>query len=233
MAGVGDVSAADVEAREYFLGELVPGGAGGCSVWAVEALPACVREVCQGAGVDEGYLSRWPVDAWVEWSRALEVFSSGGVLLRPDAWLECPVLPGWMRPLVRPWRGEFDVPFPCVARVSSSGHDWFAEAGEHPESFRLSMTFFGIPGVPSVAEVEEAWRWAAGQGLSPVLSMSLVPAAPWGQAVVGAVEALCVDGPSEEQVDVLASFLGRSRLRRNPLEGFTARRPVAWEWAVG
>ena len=224
MPGVGDVSAADVEAREHFLRELVPGGAGGCSVWAVEALPACVREVCQVAGVDEGYLSRWPVEAWVEWSRALEVFSSGGVLLRPDAWLEC---------LVRPWRSDFDVPFPCVARVSSSGHDWFAEAGEHPESFRLSMTFFGIPGMPSVAEVEGAWRWAAGQGLSPVLSMSLVPAAPWGQAVVGAVEALCVDGPGEEQVDVLASFLGRGRLRRDPLEGFTASRPVAWEWVVG
>jgi hypothetical protein len=138
-----------------------------------------------------------------------------------------------MRPLVRPWRSDFDVPFPCVARVSSSGHDWFAEAGEHPESFRLSMTFFGIPGMPSVAEVEGAWRWAAGQGLSPVLSMSLVPAAPWGQAVVGAVEALCVDGPGEEQVDVLASFLGRGRLRRDPLEGFTASRPVAWEWVVG
>ena len=44
MAGVGDVSAADVEAREHFLRELVPGGADGDVVG-----------VCPMVGADEGY----------------------------------------------------------------------------------------------------------------------------------------------------------------------------------
>lgn len=84
MAGVGDVSAADVEAREHFLRELVPGGAGGCSVWAVEALPACVREVCQVAGVDEGYLSRCP-DGAGRWF----------LLVLVVGWRWCVAWPGW------------------------------------------------------------------------------------------------------------------------------------------
>lgn len=150
-----------------------------------------------GSGVDDEYLSRWPAEAWWQWRRAMHSDPQG-----PN-----PAVPGWMRPLLDRWYEDFGQPVPCVAQLWPTTHDWFREADAHDDlTLRVETTVNGTE--PTLAQLRAAWALALELDLTPVLSMSLEPAAPWGESVVGAIEAFYVIGgkaPWRETVEALNS----------------------------
>ena len=194
--------------------------AGGLSTGALGRL-ARLKNVAQ---VDDEYLARWDARAWRAWDIA-----AGAWREQAD---ECPVLPEWMRPLCFPRGNDFSVPFPAVAGLWPTGHDWFAEADRH-EDFRLDAGFFGTEGVPGLEAIGAAWEYAAGEGLEPALALSVVPVEPWGRpAVLSAIEGFAVFSAPREQDAVLRGLLTGFRRRTDPVSGWDAAgRPVtAWEW---
>ena len=212
----------DAVARWHFVREL---GSGPGPVVDRAVVEERLRWLGRVAGVDRGYLMRWPWGAWEQWARVWDALES-------DPGARCACMPGWMGPLAPDWAPvDASAPFPCVG-VVRSGHDWSAEAAVRGD-FRLSAAFFGIVGMPGLEAIGRAWRWAAGEGLRPELSLSLVPAAPWGGALVGAIEGLCVDGADGARVAVLAGLLGEGRMRTRPVGEWGAADPTAWEWLVG
>ena len=120
------------------------------------------------AGIDDDYIARWPAAAWAEWAKAMYADREGAN----------PAVPAWMQPHLGTWHQDFSGPFPCVAQLWPSAHNWFAEADLHGD---LSL---GIEGPedrqPTLAQVRAAWEYATARGATPLLSISVVPTAPHG-----------------------------------------------------
>ena len=84
------------------------------------------------SGVDDAHIAGWDTAAWGQWAGAMHADPGG-----PN-----PSVPAWMQPLLTRWHLDYSLPFPCVAQLWPTGHDWFAETDAHPE---LTLT------------VDEAW----------------------------------------------------------------------------
>lgn len=193
------------------------------------------------AGIDDAYIARWPEAAWVEWARAMYAGNDNPRGVNPSA-------PAWMQPHLGRWHQDFSGPFPSVAQLWPTAHDWFAESDVH-DDFALRIeeleegTWF-----PTVESVRAAWECAASNGAQPLLSMTVVPAEPRGSAVVAELEAFYVvrvelnDQLVDQLVSILSAAPGRtSVLARDvdevlahaelpPLSGAEVR---SWEWMYG
>ncbi|WP_424468069.1 hypothetical protein [Pseudoclavibacter helvolus] len=190
----------------------------------------------KAAGVDDEYLSRWPSEAWWQWHLAMRADPQG-----PN-----PAVPTWMRPLLGRWHRDFGMPFPCVGQLWPTTREWFGEADTHADlTLRVETTTDG--GEPNLTQLRAAWTRAVDLHLTPVLSMSLEPAAPWGEAVVGTIEAFYVIGgkaPWQEHEEALgpddrasfAQILGTPgastsvMLTNSDTQGLPL---LAWEWLYG
>lgn len=133
------------------------------------------------AGMAEASIAEWDTAAWEQWSKAMHADPHG-----PN-----PSVPAWMQPLLTRWHVDFSAPFPSVAQLWPTGHDWFAETDAHPE-LTLTVDEAWDGPAPSLAQVRQAWQYADSQGATPLVNLTVVPAAPWGEAVVGQIEAFYV-----------------------------------------
>ena len=151
------------------------------------------------AGIDDQYIARWPTAAWAEWAKAMH---AGRDSINPS-------VPSWMQPLLGPWHRDFSGPFPSVAQLWPTAHDWFTEADTH-DDFTLEVEELVDESEPALDQLRAAWQLATDQGATPLMSMSVVPAAPYGAAVTGEVEAFYIVGQSldSELVDRIARLLG-------------------------
>lgn len=193
------------------------------------------------AGIDDQYIERWPTAAWAEWAKAMH---AGRDSINPS-------VPSWMQPLLGPWHWDFSGPFPCVAQLWPTAHDWFTEADTH-DDFTLEVEEPVDEHAPTLDQLREAWQLATDQGATPLMNVSVVPAEPYGVAVTGEVEAFYIVGHSldPELVDRIARLLGvdgtttsaRTRATstaagellthagRDAIDGGELR---AWEWMYG
>lgn len=150
------------------------------------------------AGMDETSIAGWDTAAWGQWSTAMHADPHG-----PN-----PSVPAWMRPLLTRWHVDFSGPLPSVAQLWPTGHDWFAETDGHPELTLTVNEAWEVP-APSLTQLRQAWEYAASQGATPLVNLTVVPAAPWGEAVVGQIEAFYVftDTPGPDTAEVLAQIM--------------------------
>jgi hypothetical protein len=152
-----------------------------------------------------------------------------------------------MRPLLGEWHRDFSLPFPCVAQLWPTAHDWFTEDDEHPD-FTLEVEAPAEGDAPTLDQIRQAWQLATDSGATPLMNVSVVPAEPWGVAVTGMVEALYVVGQAlePELLDRIADSLGANVLTTPALNldaepiltsaGFDAigdAHAWAWEWLYG
>lgn len=181
------------------------------------------------AAIDNAYISRWDMAAWDQWARAATADPAG----------PCPSVPAWMQPLLEDWHTDFSLPQPSVAQLLPTGHDWFTESDTHPD---LTLLVEGAEGeqAPTLAQVRQAWSRAVEGGVQPFVAMHVVPAVPWGVAVVGQIEAFYVAGEGTS-VRELTNELDRilsvpSGAPVVPLDARTdhpAPLVRAWEWMYG
>jgi len=188
------------------------------------------------AGIDDDYIARWPAAAWTEWAKAMHADRHG-----PN-----PSVPEWMQPHLGTWHQDFSGPFPCVAQLWPSAHNWFAEADNHLD-FSLVIEEPNDNQQPTLAQVRAAWEYATVRGATPLLSISVVPATPYGDAVTGEIEAFYVVGT---KLDGLGGALDRILDSTGTAVGDLARDAAsvmqhaglaahpeeelrAWEWMYG
>lgn len=181
------------------------------------------------AGVDDEYISRWSDIEWREWQRAMET----------DRADPCPSVPEWMRPLIPQWHWDFSLPWPCVAQLWPTGHDWFVEAARRGD-FDLVVEEPDEGWVPQLAALEDAWRFAVGCGLTPHLAMNVLPTvrtvagSTRVDGVTGCVEAFYVTTPlgsAADAIDRLQGLLGH--VAAEPTGPLRGEPYLAWEWLYG
>ena len=87
---------------------------------------------------------------------------------------------------------------------------------------------------PDVNAVSRAWAVARRNGGRPALTVSLLPAAPWGRAVTGAIEALYVTDVDEDQAGLITAILDRRPAAPLlvPPDGWATGPVHAWEWFI-
>ena len=147
-----------------------------------------LNQLKRASGVNDEWLARWDYEAWRQWGRAMTADPDG----------PCPGAPDWMQSFIPHWHDvDFFCPLPCVGRVAYSEVNWPALAVEH-DDLTLSAELMGDT-APDVNAVSRAWAVARRNGGRPALTVSLLPAAPWGRAVTGAIEALYVTDVDEDQ----------------------------------
>lgn len=128
-----------------------------------------------------------------------------------------------------------------------STHNWFAEIDARAD-FSLAVDEPMDDWSPTVDQLQVAWEAVAAHGATPLLSIRVVPAQPWGKSVTGEIEAFYVVGTGlgaqliEELTLILGTSPGRSAAyARNadellvhaglpPLPGAEVR---SWEWMYG
>jgi len=192
------------------------------------------------AGIDDDYIAKWPAEAWAEWARAM--YAGNG-----DPRGTNPSVPTWMQPHLGRWHVDFGGPYPSVAQLWPTTHHWFAEADDHAD-FSLAVDEPMNDWSPRVDQLRAAWEAAAAHGATPLLSISVVPAEPWGKAVTGEIEAFYVVGVdlSAQLIDELTLIFGTSPGRSAayardvdellvhadlpPLPGAEVQ---SWEWMYG
>lgn len=177
------------------------------------------------AGVDDDYLAKWPRVAWDEWARAM----------RAGRGNPCPSVPAWMRLLMPEWHWDFSLPFPCVAQLWPTSHDWFTEAESH-DDLVLVVEAPAEGWWPQLDQLREAWRLATVHELNPRMMVSVVPVvSASGQldGVAAEIEAFYVDVVPETasviaQLEaILGAYAGPSV---GPQRGESV---LAWEWMYG
>lgn len=190
------------------------------------------------AGVDDDYLSRWSTDEWAEWANAMRTNSS-----EPN-----PSVPVWMRAHLGQWHRDFSGPFPSVAQLWPTAHNWFAEADTHAD-FTLTVSEAVGVATPTLDDVRTLWDCATARGFIPLLAVTMIPGQPVGEAVIGEIEAVYVIGPAidmrplEDVFDHMIGMTGASstvttdnagelmgHAGLNPRQGDVLR---AWEWLYG
>lgn len=151
------------------------------------------------AGIDDRYIEQWPTAAWAEWAKAMRAGRDSSN----------PSVPVWMRPLLGPWHWDFSGPFPCVAQLWPTAHNWFTEADAH-DDFTLEVAEPAEEDAPTLDQLREAWQLANDHGATPLMNVSVVPAEPYGAAVTGEVEAFYIVGHvlDPELVERIARVLG-------------------------
>ena len=158
------------------------------------------------AGLDDEYLARFPSEAWEQWALAMHADGRG---LNPT-------VPLWMQPVLGPWHHDFSGPFPCIAQLWPTGHDWFTEADVH-DDFTLTVEGPLDHEPPTLVQLRDAWTLTRHVGATPLANVSVVPAEPWGHAVAGEIEAFYAvglrleDGPLAAQLNELLGFPGSPR----------------------
>ncbi|MGJ0202770.1 hypothetical protein NHL51_01245 [Leucobacter sp. gxy201] len=155
--------------------------------------PALERDLAwlkRVAGVDDTYLARWSDAEWRAWQAAMHT--------APNA--PNPSVPEWMRPIIHGnWHHDFSIPFPQVAQLWPSGHDWFA-AQSH-EDFRLEVEAADQGESPDLSALALAWTVALFSGWKPFMSLTILPTTQDG-SVVGAIEAFYIAAPEEQSEQV-------------------------------
>lgn len=190
------------------------------------------------AHVDDEYLNRWSQAEWAEWARAMRTNPSD-----PN-----PSVPAWMRPHLGQWHRDFSGPFPSIAQLWPTAHNWFAEADTHPD---LTLTITEAVGVatPTLDDVRTLWDCATARDITPLLAVTMIPGQPVGEAFIGEIEAVYMVGATtdmqslDEVFDHMIGMIGASstgtadnasELMRhaglNPRAGDALR---AWEWTYG
>lgn len=180
------------------------------------------------AGVDDEYLGRWTPLEWRQWQVAMRS--------RRDE--PCPSVPAWMQPLMPEWSWDFSLPWPCVAQLWPTSHDWFSEARERGD-FRLEVEEPAEGWAPTLDQLEEAWGIATRAGAAPQLAMNVLPAVTRAgedvelSGVSGAIEAFYIAAsPSNDAVrDQLEATLRRAGAR--PIGPLAGEPVLAWEWLYG
>lgn len=198
------------------------------------------------SGVDDRYIAQWPRAAWEQWARAMYTYPNE----YPNE--ANPSVPDWMQPHLGSWQGDFSAPYPCVAQLLPTAHDWFAEAVTREDftlgDAELTGDALADSATPTVEQLHQAWKLAKDSGATPLISLSIVPAEPYGHAVVGEIEAFYVVGNPlrHELLQGITELLGvegaaRSVLKSDANEMLTlaGREPVngaelhTWEWMYG
>lgn len=204
-------------------------------------LDGALRWLKRVAGVDDDYIAKWPVEAWAEWARAMHAGNG-------DPRGVNPTVPTWMQPHLGRWHLDFSGPYPSVAQLWPTAHNWFAEADTHDDFFLEVEELMEGVWFPTVEQVRAAWECAASAGATPLLSITVVPAEPWGKAVAAQLEAFYVIGVDltpqliDQVTGIFGSAPGRSaglarnvdeiltHADRSPLPGAEVR---SWEWMYG
>ena len=144
-----------------------------------------------------------------------------------------------MRPLIPQWHWDFSLPWPCVAQLWPTGHDWFVEAARRGD-FDLVVEEPDEGWVPQLAALEDAWRFAVGCGLTPHLAMNVLPSvrivagSTRVDGVTGCVEAFYVTTPlgsAADAIDRLQGLLGH--VAAEPTGPLRGEPYLAWEWLYG
>lgn len=193
------------------------------------------------AGIDDSYISRWPNKAWEEWARAMHAGNDDPRGVNPS-------VPAWMQPHLGRWHLDFSGPYPSVGQLWPTAHDWFSDADVHEDfSLRVEELMDGV-WFPTVGQVRAAWECAAAAGATPLASITLVPAEPWGSAVVAELEAFYVVdiNLSAQLIEQITTIFGHAPGRSAALAGDVAEilvhadlPPVpgaevrSWEWMYG
>ena len=182
-----------------------------------------LNQLKRASGVNDEWLARWDYEAWRQWGRAMTADPDG----------PCPGAPDWMQSFKPHWHDvDFFCPLPCVGRVAYSEANWPALAVEH-DDLTLSAELMGDT-APDVNAVSRAWAVARRNGGRPALTVSLLPAAPWGRAVTGAIEALYVTDVDEDQAGLITAILDRRPAAPLlvPPDGWATGPVHAWEWFI-
>lgn len=190
------------------------------------------------AGVDEDDIARYDPQAWNQWALAMNAHPN-----TPN-----PQVPEWMREHLGRWHQDFSAPYPTVAQLSASRHDWIAEADLH-DDFDIDVDSPLDSAGPTLEQVRVGWSTALEHGAEPMINMTLTPARPWGASVTGFIDAFYVVLPDDEaaaiaRLDDALGFAGtRSSiaLRASSFSVNGDAEPAgdgphvvrAWEWMYG
>ncbi|NWN87281.1 MAG: hypothetical protein HLX51_01850 [Micrococcaceae bacterium] len=189
--------------------------------------------------VDDEYLARWDISEWANWYRAMQV---GPCTLNPAA-------PAWIRNVIGTnWSHDWSLPFPTIAQLWPTAHDWFQELELH-DDFHLQVVrpdTNEANAAPHIDQLREAWEYVTEQPESvPLMLMNLLPPPPPTNTIIGEIAAfyVVVDRPNVYICDSLKTILD-SPLRASAnsideeslfveaqVEHFAHPRILrAWEW---
>lgn len=146
----------------------------------------------RASGQDDEYMNQWTTGEWEAWSKSMRADPDG----------DNPELPDWVHPLIRTrWYGDFSVPFPQLAELFPTEHNWFQLADEHPE-FELFLEDTRSEGF-ELNDLRAAYEAAKECGWTPLLTMHLIPMGTQG-TFAGAIEAFHVVAPEADSEAVEA-----------------------------
>lgn len=103
------------------------------------------------AGVEEADIARYSAPAWAQWERAMYAKRKR----------YCPGLPEWAHPQATQWAWDFSMPYPTVAQLWPTQHDWFTEEQRH-ENFTLEVAVPADGHASTLDTLRIAWTYSSG-----------------------------------------------------------------------
>lgn len=159
------------------------------------------------------------LEPWKQWALAMSADPDG----------PCPGLPGWMQPMAQHWHPECFLDRPAVARLVLNDESWISLARYNKDdlSVEIARTRRTVK-APTLRMLDRAWASAYRSSL-PTMTITFVPARPWGRAVTGLIEAFEIFGSSPDVIANQTQLLGPPDATHEYEE--EGQRSYEWKWA--